>query len=557
MLATKPSRRQARHLRWIDSLSDQHPDWLRLDQLLPSDHRARLIDRVVDSLDLLPLLPDFCAGFGSASWHPSLFLKLILYELDRGVLSPATWSSDCREHTPVMWLLCGAQPCRTALYEARNRFSPELLEQLNQQVLQHARAESFCSAKRASLDGTFVAAKGSRHQMLKLSRLEKRLILLEQAISADNEVSNDCGGTLSSNRPRWMAKSPQGRKNQQKKYQVAREHLEAKIARRKQRRASRAKGKHKAAEQAVICVTEPEAVIGKDKFKVYRPLYNVQLMRDLDSPFLLSYGVFPAATDAGLLPEMLNRTKRLAGTLPKEVLADGIYTSVTDLQACAKEHVTLYAPVKVATSVTVKEKATTRIEQAAPAAQATAVVEERATTTGPGRSETKRQPLPMAEAKGANGVKKYYGRERFVWDAKTSSYTCPANEHMKRVDRRWEKRENGGAREVERYGTKACGNCEKREECTPSKTGRKIKRMVDEPQVEALRERMASESGKALYKKRKETIEREFADIKEHRGMTRFTGYGPRQAETQVGLLFLLANGKSLTRLRQAATRAA
>ena len=59
-----------------------------------------------------------------------------------------------------------------------------------------------------------------------------------------------------------------------------------------------------------------------------------------------------------------------------------------------------------------------------------------------------------------------------------------------------------------------------------------------------------------LYKKRKETIEREFADAKEHRGVTRFTGYGPRQAETQVGLLFLLTNGKSLTRLRRAATLA-
>ena len=81
--------------------------------------------------------------------------------------------------------------------------------------------------------------------------------------------------------------------------------------------------------------------------------------------------------------------------------------------------------------------------------------------------------------------------------------------------------------------------------------------MVDEPQVEILRQRMASESGKALYKRRKETIEREFADAKEHRGMTRFTGYGPRQAETQGGLLFLLTNGKNLTRLRRAATLAA
>ena len=545
MLATKPSRRQARHLRWIDSPWDaHHPDWLRLDLQLPADHRVRLIASVVDSLDLLPLLHDFCAGFGSASWHPALLLKLVLYELDRGILSPAQWSRDCREHTPMMWLLRNAQPSRDSLYKARVRFSPELLERLNQQVLQHARAESFCSAERASLDGTFVAAKGSRHHMLRLARLDKRLALLELAIAGDDEVATDCGSTLSSKRPRWMARSPQGRKDQRKKYQVAREHLEAKIARRKQRRASRAKGKHKAAEQAVICVTEPEAAIGKDKFKVYRPLYNVQLMRDLDSPFLLSYGVFPAATDAGLLPEMLTRTRRLAGTLPKKMLADGSYASVADLQACAKEQVTLYAPVKATATAAVEEPTTVPVEATA-------------TTAITGEPGSKRQALPMVETKRAKGVKKYYGKERFVWKDETSCYTCPAGQQLTLVDRYREKRVNGEDVQVERYATKACIPCERRGECTPSKNGRRIKRMVEEPQVEILRQRMASESGKALYKKRKETIEREFADAKEHRGLRQFSGYGPRQAETQVGMLFLLANGKSLTRLRRAATLAA
>ena len=50
MLAATTPRRQARHLRWIDSPWDaQHPDWLRLDQQLPADHRARLIDSVAET----------------------------------------------------------------------------------------------------------------------------------------------------------------------------------------------------------------------------------------------------------------------------------------------------------------------------------------------------------------------------------------------------------------------------------------------------------------------------------------------------------------------------
>ena len=534
MLATTAPRRQARRLRWIESPWDeQHSDWQRLDQQLPADHRVRLIARVVDSLDLLARLHDFYAGFGSASWHPALLLKLALYELDRGVLSPAQWSRDCGELTPVMWLLRGARPSRAALYDARRRLSPELLEWLNQQVLRQARAESFCPAVRASLDGTFVAARGSRHHLLDLARLDKRLALLERAIAGDDEVATDCGGDPPGERPRWMARSPQGRKNQRRRYQAARLRLEAKRARHGQRQARRAKARRKPAERVVVCVSEPGAAIGKDKSKVVRPLYDVQLVRDLDSPFLLGYGVFAAVTDAGLLPEMLTRTRRLAGPLPKEMLADAAYASVEDLLACEKEGVTLYAPVKAA--------ATAPVETAAVA----------------GAAGLKRQPLPMAEAKGAEEVKRYYGKERFVWDDQTRSYTCPAGQRLRRVDRGREDRVNGGGVEVERYATKACASCEKRGECTRSKHGRKIKRMADEPLVEALRGRMASEPGKELYKKRKQTIEREFADAREHRGMRRFSGYGDRQAETQVGLLVLLANGKSLTRLRQAATRAA
>ena len=40
----------------------------------------------------------------------------------------------------------------------------------------------------------------------------------------------------------------------------------------------------KPSEKILVSWADPESVFGLDKFKVYRPLYNVQLMRDLDSP---------------------------------------------------------------------------------------------------------------------------------------------------------------------------------------------------------------------------------------------------------------------------------
>ena len=54
---------------------------------------------------------------------------------------------------------------------------------------------------------------------------------------------------------------------------------------------------------------DPAAAVGWDKYKVFRPLYNLQLMRDLDSPLALGYEVFAQNTDGGLFQPMLRRTR--------------------------------------------------------------------------------------------------------------------------------------------------------------------------------------------------------------------------------------------------------
>ena len=59
----------------------------------------------------------------------------------------------------------------------------------------------------------------------------------------------------------------------------------------------------------LMAAGDPEAVWGLDKEHVYRPLYNVQTVRDVDSPFILAYDVLPQATDAATLQPMLQRDR--------------------------------------------------------------------------------------------------------------------------------------------------------------------------------------------------------------------------------------------------------
>jgi hypothetical protein len=83
--------------------------------------------------------------------------------------------------------------------------------------------------------------------------------------------------------------------------------------------------------------------LGIDKLKTFRPLYNVQLVCDLDSPFILGHQVFAAVTDHHLLVPVVERTQQLTGRPLRQLLGDAIYASVLDLVWCDEEDITLYS----------------------------------------------------------------------------------------------------------------------------------------------------------------------------------------------------------------------
>ncbi|SRR6266699_787340 len=218
----------------------------------------------------------------------------------------------------------------------------------------------------------------------------------------------------------------------------------------------------------VVSTGDPEAALGVDKDHVFRPLYTLQTIRDVDSPFILSYDVFAQATDAGTLPLMLERTEQLTGRRLKEVLADSGYVTGIDLALCAQEGVTLYGPWKAN-------------DMSAP----------------------KATPL--------------FTKAQFQWLPELETYCCPAGQMLQRVGRETYVRSGGREEVVVRYGVKGstCHACPLRPQCTTShKGGRSIRRSEHEDVILAHQVWMETEEAKAVYRLRGQTIEIVFADFK-------------------------------------------
>ncbi|MEE4580984.1 IS1182 family transposase [Paenibacillus polymyxa] len=102
---------------------------------------------------------------------------------------------------------------------------------------------------------------------------------------------------------------------------------------------------------------------------------------------------------------------------------------------------------------------------------------------------------------------------KFEYDAKNNVYICPAGQELayRTTDRK-------GYRQYASDPAQ-CERCPLLSQCTQSKNHRKVvTRHVWEDSKEWVRSNRLSPSGKQLYRKRKETIERSFADAKELHG---------------------------------------
>jgi transposase len=471
------------------------PSWQEIDARLPSEHLARRIDWLVDRLDVRMLFASY-DGRGSRAHRPDLLLKMVLYEIECGKPSPAEWWRDARENDTVKWLMFGIRPCRAAGYEFRDRVA-SYWDSWNEQVLQMARQEGCKLGGRGALDGTLVAALASRHKLLNQKTLEARMVELRKTIAA--EQKQEGVGQL----PSWMAKHPTTRIQQEQRYQAAWAQMQQLLAENRKRAAS----DRKKPEKIVVSVSDPETAVGRDKLKVFRPLYNVQLVYDLDSPFITAYEVFPWQNDAGTVEPMLERCAELTGRKPEAWLADSAYAGGPDLAVCDHHAVTLYAPVGENDFSNRK------------------------------RRSKKPPQIPKKE---------------FAWLPEEKTYRCPEG-HLLRprtTTSVWHFGDRTTLQTTFRCPPKFCQECSRKSACTSNpQGGRTISRLEHEDLIEQLRRRMETPEAKALYKLRRQTVELRYADLKEHRSLRRFTGHGLRRARAQIAALVLAHNLLALSRI--------
>lgn len=441
-------------------------------------------------------------GTGSAPYPPVLMLAIVLFEILRGVSSPAQWHRDASTRDQCKLLGQGITPSRTAWYDFRDR-AAKFTEKIHQQLVGGAIERELIDPYECSLDGTFTAASASRHKIFNLKQINRRLNKLKRAVRSLDDASQVASQKELPTIPAWIAPTSSGRDQQLNRYRQAKLRLLEKIDENRQKHCRYRRDESK----MVISPADVDAVIGKDKHKVIRPLYNTQCMTDCASDVIVAFGVYAQSNDSGTLAPMINKSQEATDGRVKTVHADSGYCSILELKDCQLQHIDLYAPVQDNRSQ-------------------------------PGR-------------KSAGGESQIPSRD-FVFDEATQEMTCPQGNLMKRVRTVQVPRADGRTLGEFRFEQSVdhCCQCPLASRCLgPNAKRRTVSRQVEQSVLDRQIEKMNTPEGKRSKKIRAQVIERRFADGKKHRGQGIQNGRGLFRVQAEVGLLVIAQNTLTLYNL--------
>ena len=472
-----------------------HSRWKEIDEKLERDDHARIVRRQVAQLDP-QILRGVYRGVGSNAYDPVILLQMVLYLLLKSFASPAQWFEQAKLNEAVQWLGYGYLPSRRTWYDFRDRMS-ERIDDLHAQLIGNAIDQHHLDPAVGVQDGTSIAACASRHRMVNDQTLATRRELLQELI--EGLVDED--KTI----PKWVPPTIDGRFDLTRRMDRAREVLDLRI----EKNRVKPKGKRKSPDKILVSLSDPEAPLGRDKLKVYRPLYTVQYVVEPSSHLILGYECEAAVCDTGTLAPMIDRVQKIVGGQLKCMMADAAYCTILDLQDCQERGVDLLAPV-----------------------QSNSLSGPKMSTNGVGLSN----------------------RDQFIWDEAKKTYRCPVGHELNYHSKQRKKRHGGRSLMQFRYHCSAehCMACPLSAGCVskPSR-GRTVTRMEGQELLDAQREKMEREEVKLRYKLRGQTVELGFADAKGNRRFDRYHGRGLRRARTETGLLVLAQNVLRLDRLQR------
>ena len=483
-----------------------------LDELVPENHMVRVVDAVIDRLDISDILSTYRGG-GNSAFNPKMMLKVLVFAYLSNVYSSRRIEELLKRDIYFMWLAGMKRPDFRTINYYRGKRLKEGFDTVFTQVVRLLHEEGFVSLKVQYIDGTKIESVANKYTFVWRGSVEKydaRLKAKTEALLRQIE-QNHAIENQENPVPEELTAEEVTKRVERIKEKVDADNLgkeERKALKQIETDSVPRMNRYKEQLETMgsrnsYSKTDPDATFMRMKEDAMlngqlKPGYNIQI--STENQFITNFGIYQRPTDTLTMISYLESFKARYGMQSEEIVADSGYGSEENYEYMFSNGMTPYVKYNMF-----------HVEQ---------------------RRGYRNNPFRVSN---------------LFYNPDDDFYVCPMGQKLKFI--RQEKRytASGYQQTVSVYRAGRCEGCPLRGQCHKSKRDRQIEvnHTLDDYKARA-RELLTSEQGIKHRSNRPIVPEAVFGQIKECGRFRRLRLKGLTGAKIDFGLKALAHNLRKL-----------
>ena len=480
---------------------------------IPENHPVRLVDMLVNSLDISEIIKMYKGG-GTSAYHPRMMIKVLFYSYLSNVYSCRKIAKALNENIHFMYISSNSMPDFRTINDFRSKILKNHIQKLFAEVVKMLVEMGYVSLDVQYIDGTKIEAKSNRYTFVWKGSIEKykeklevkiNTILsdIESSIQSDNQKINkeELPKKINSEELREKLsilnkKLKEPIKKQMKELQKLQdEHLPKLEKYEKDLKILGKRNSYSKTDEDATFMRLKDDHMQNGQLK---PAYNAQI--STENQFITYVSIHQTPGDTTTLESHVNGFEKTYEKKSKEVVADAGYGSEENYEILEEKEITAY----VKYNYFHKEQKRTM----------------------------KKNPFLV---------------QNLFYNLEHDFFVCPMGQRMENVGKGKRISSNGYESQITYYQAKRCEGCPLRGQCHKAQGNRRIE--VNH-RLNALKHRakelLMSEKGLKHRRKRPIEVEAVFGQLKSNNKFNRFTFKGLEKVELEFLLIALGHNFRKM-----------
>lgn len=491
---------------------------LSFDVLIDANHPVRLVNRIIDKIDISEVIASYKGG-GTSSYHPRMLLKVILYAYLNNLYSSRKIEKATKESIYYMWLSGQSFPDHNTINHFRGARLKDKIEAIFTQVVLLLNESGVVSLKEVFTDGTKMESVANRYTFVWKGSVEKykanlekkvQVIIkeIEKAIEEDNHSQEELPNEQS------ISSSELDKKIEALNQQLAQKQAPKKVSRQLEKLQTEALPKLQEYESHLQKMKGRNSYSKTDRDATFmrmkedhmkngqlKPAYNLQL--STENNFITNYSMHQRPGDTATFIQHLQSYREKYGHYPELAVADAGYGSAENYEFLDKNNIESYVKYNWFH-----------------------------------KEQSKKFKTDISRV------------ENLYYNTVQDFFICPMGQKMEAIGSSKRTSDLGYEYEVTHYQAKNCTGCPLRGACHKQKGNRRIEvnhQLIQYKQIS--KDNLMSETGRKLRGRRCTEVEQTFGQIKWNKGFKRFLLRGMPKVSTEIGLIAIAHNLQKLSKI--------